>query len=51
MDENKQRGEQTTERGLGSAGEAIEDLEPEQDDAAEVKGGFQGGGGPGGPWG
>jgi hypothetical protein len=48
MDEKKQQDEQEKDAGLNATDEAIEDLEPETEDGAAVKGGVMGGGGGGG---
>jgi hypothetical protein len=47
MDEKKQPDEQEKDPGLSAADEAIEDLEPETEEGAAVKGGSFGGGGGG----
>jgi hypothetical protein len=48
MDEKKQQDEQDKDPGLSVADDAIEDLEPETEEGAAVKGGAIGGGGGGG---
>jgi hypothetical protein len=45
MDEKKQQDEQEKHPGLSVADESIEDLEPETEGGAAVKGGVMGGGG------